>query len=129
MVSCMNKPVNIKYISKDTLLFILEVCRSTAPAEFAGLLRAEDNTIVEVIFLPGTTSSEVSAVLHLYMLPNMRIAGTIHSHPTPDTTPSPADLGLFARTGSCHIIVGAPYSTESWTCYDSTGAKRTLQVR
>ncbi|OYT61745.1 metal-dependent protease of the PAD1/JAB1 superfamily [Methanosarcinales archaeon ex4572_44] len=118
----------IKNIKRDTLSFILEVSKSTAPREFAGLLRAEKETIVEVLFLPGTTSSEVSAVLHLYMLPNMRIAGTVHSHPTPNTNPSHADLQLFARTGNCHIIVGAPYTTNSWTCYNTDGTPRELKI-
>ncbi|CAD7768285.1 putative metalloprotease [Candidatus Methanoperedenaceae archaeon GB50] len=118
----------VKKIERDALSFILEVSKSTAPREFAGLLRAEKDTIVEVLFLPGTTSSEVLAVLHLYMLPNMRIAGTVHSHPTSRREPSQADLQLFARTGNCHIIVGAPYTLNSWTCYDKNGTPRKLEV-
>jgi proteasome lid subunit RPN8/RPN11 len=120
--------LNIQGISHNTLKFILEVSRSSAPREFAGLLQAENNIITEVIILPGTISSEVSAVLHLYMLPNMPIAGTVHSHPTPNTTPSQADLELFTHTGNCHIITGAPYTLDSWKCYDSSGRPRQLQV-
>lgn len=115
-------------IREEALNFILEVSKSTAPLEFAGLLRAEGDTIIEVIFLPGTTSTQVSAVLHLYMLPNLRIAGTVHSHPTPDTTPSQADLELFAHTGNTHIITGAPYTVNSWACYDASGTPRELEV-
>jgi len=118
----------IKNIKRDTLNFILEVSKSTVPREFAGLLRAEKETIIEVLILPGTTSTEVSAVLHLYMLPNMRITGTVHSHPTPNIKPSQADLQLFVRTGNCHIIVGAPYTTNSWACYNKNGTKHELKI-
>ncbi|MCK4812073.1 MAG: Mov34/MPN/PAD-1 family protein, partial [Methanosarcinales archaeon] len=110
------------------LTFILEVSRSTAPNEFAGLLRADDRVITEVIVLPGTESSEVSAVMRLYMLPTISIAGSVHSHPTPNVSPSGADLSLFLRTGNCHIIAGFPYNEKSWRCYDASGQKRVLPV-
>jgi proteasome lid subunit RPN8/RPN11 len=118
----------IKGIARDTLTFILEVSRSTAPNEFAGLLRADDMVITEVIVLPGTESSEVSAIMRLYMLPTIAIAGSVHSHPTPNVSPSGADLSLFLRTGNCHIIAGFPYNEKSWRCYDASGQKRVLPV-
>ncbi len=118
----------IKGIARDTLTFILEVSKSTAPNEFAGLLRADGGVITEVIVLPGTESSEVSAVMHLYMLPTISIAGSVHSHPTPNVSPSGADLSLFLRTGNCHIIAGFPYNEKSWRCYDASGQKRVLPV-
>ena len=118
----------IKGIARETLKFILEVSKSTAPNEFAGLLRADDGIITEVIVLPGTESSEVSAVMHLYMLPMISVAGSVHSHPTPNVNPSSADLSLFLRTGKCHLIVGFPYNEKSWRCYDANGRRRGLPV-
>lgn len=118
----------IKGIAHDTLTFILEVSKSTAPNEFAGLLRAENGIITEVLVLPGTTSSEVSAVMHLFMLPVISIAGSVHSHPTPNARPSMHDLSMFVRTGNCHIIVGFPYTEDSWRCYDVNGERRELSV-
>ncbi|NOQ33810.1 MAG: metal-dependent protease of the PAD1/JAB1 superfamily [Methanosarcinales archaeon] len=118
----------IRGIARETLEFILEVSKSTAPNEFAGLLRAEDGIITEVVVLPGTESSEVSAVMHIYMLPMISVAGSVHSHPTPNTRPSQHDLSLFTRTGNCHIIAGFPYNEHSWTCYDAYGARRKLPV-
>ncbi len=118
----------IKGIARDTLTFILEVSKSTAPNEFAGLLRADDGVVTEVIVLPGTESSEVSAVMRMYMLPTISIAGSVHSHPTPNVNPSRADLSLFLRTGDCNIIVGFPYDEKSWRCYDASGRKRKLPV-
>jgi proteasome lid subunit RPN8/RPN11 len=118
----------IKGIAKSTLDFILEVSKSSAPREFAGLLRAEDGVIKDVIFLPGTESSQVSATIRLFMMPNISIAGSVHSHPTSNTNPSRADLALFARVGGHNIIAGAPYDMRSWRCYDLNGHSIVLNV-
>ena len=52
--------------------------------EFAGLLQAEEDIITEVLILPGTESSRMSALIRLYMLPNMQVVGSAHSHPSSD---------------------------------------------
>ncbi|MHC1597684.1 MAG: Mov34/MPN/PAD-1 family protein [Methermicoccaceae archaeon] len=115
-------------IEKDALEFILAASRSSHPREFAALLSAEKGVITECILVPGTVSSEVSAVLQLYMLPNIGYAGSVHSHPVPDASPSEEDLALFSRTGSVHIIVAFPYTHDSWRCYDRGGRPRELEV-
>jgi proteasome lid subunit RPN8/RPN11 len=120
--------MQIKGIARDTLNFILEASKSMAPDEFAGLLQEKDGVITEVIILPGTESSDTSAVLRLYMMPNIKAVGSVHSHPGQNRTPSQADLQLFSRTGNYHIIVGRPYDRQSWTCYDREGNVRELQV-
>lgn len=115
-------------IAKETLEFILEVCKSSAPVEFAAMLSSHGDVITEVIVVPGTESSDESAVMQLFMLPNIHTVGSVHSHPTSDTTPSDADLELFYRKGIVHIIVGAPYTMKSWTCYDKDGVPIKLEV-
>jgi proteasome lid subunit RPN8/RPN11 len=120
--------MRIKGIASDTLIFILETSKSTAPDEFAGLLQEKDGIITEVLILPGTESSEQNAVIKLFMMPNIKAVGSIHSHPGPNREPSKADLHMFSKTGNCHIIVGYPYDIQSWTCYDSEGNVRELQV-
>lgn len=120
--------MQIKGIARDTLNFILEASKSMAPEEFAGLLQEKDGIITEVLILPGTESSDTSAVLRLYMMPNVKSAGSVHSHPGVNRRPSEADLHLFSKTGNCHIIVGRPYDIKSWTCYDREGKVRELQV-
>lgn len=115
-------------IAKDTISFILEVSRSSAPKEFAGLLLAEGDVITEVIIVPGTESSDESAVMQLFMLPNVHTIGTVHSHPTANRRPSKADLELFGRQGKYHIIAAAPYDTSSWTCYNNKGQSIRLEV-
>lgn len=113
--------MQIKGIARDTLNFILEASRSMAPEEFAGLLQEKDGIITEVLILPGTESSDSNAVLRLYMMPNIKAAGSVHSHPGPNRDPSQADLHLFSKTGNYHIIVGRPYNNQSWTCYNREG--------
>jgi len=120
--------MQIKGIASDTLNFILEASKSMAPEEFAGLLQENNGIITEVFVLPGTYSSEQNAVIKLFMMPNVNAAGSIHSHPGPNRKPSQADLHLFSKTGTCHIIVGYPYDRQSWTCYDKEGTIRELQV-
>jgi proteasome lid subunit RPN8/RPN11 len=115
-------------IAKDTILFILEVSRSSAPNEFAGMLQVHDDIITDVVIVPGTESSDESAVMQLFMLPNISMVGTVHSHPSGNRRPSAADLELFDRKGMYHIIVGPPYDISSWTCYDNKGEMVMLEV-
>lgn len=120
--------MQIKGIARDTLDFILEASKSMAPLEFAGLLQEKDGIITEVLILPGTESSDTNAILRLYMMPNVKAVGSVHSHPGPNRSPSQADLRLFSRTGNYHIIVGRPYNRQSWTCYDREGKVTELPV-
>ena len=115
-------------IAHATLEFILKVSESSAPQEFAGLLRAEKGIISDIIILPGTESSDRNAVIKLFMMPNISSVGSVHSHPGPNINPSKADLRLFGKTGSHHIIVGAPYDENSWQCYDADGQVQELPV-
>ena len=110
------------------LQFILEASRSSMPEEFAGLLQAEGDIITEVLILPGTESSRMSALIRLYMLPNMQVAGSVHSHPSSDIRPSKPDILFFSRTGDYHIIAGPPFDMESWACYNAEGEVRRLPV-
>jgi proteasome lid subunit RPN8/RPN11 len=120
--------MHIKGIARDTLNFILEASKSMAPEEFAGLLQEKDGIITEILILPGTESSDTNAVFRLYMMPNIKAVGSVHSHPGPNRSPSQADLHLFSKTGNYHIIVGRPYNKQSWTCYDREGKVIELPV-
>jgi proteasome lid subunit RPN8/RPN11 len=111
----------VKGIAKDTLEFILEASKNTAPNEFAGLLQEEKGIITDVLILPGTESSNQNAVMKLFMMPNIKSAGSVHSHPGPSARPSKEDLRLFSKTGNWHIIVAFPYDEKSWVCYGRDG--------
>jgi len=124
----MKKKVEVRGIARDTLAFILEASKSSYPEEFAGLLEAKDGVITDVLLLPGTESSETSAVLKLFMMPNISAVGSVHSHPSSVVRPSQADLHMFSKTGTHHIIVGHPYGRNNWKCYDGSGQPIRLEV-
>lgn len=115
-------------IARDTLKFILEVSKSSAPLEFAGMLSAKDDIITDVVLVPGTEASDESAVMELFMLPNIPTVGTVHSHPSGDNTPSSVDLELFDKKGQYHIIAAEPYDDSSWRCYNNKGEPVSLEV-
>lgn len=119
----------IRGIDREALGFILGASRSSHPREFAGILRAKDGIIKEVLLLPGTLSSRESAVLRLHMMPiDPSACGSVHSHPSPSPAPSGPDLGLFAKFGRVHLIVAAPYDESSWRAYDHRGNEIHLEV-
>ena len=118
-------------IARETLDFILEVSKSSHPREFFGLLCAEGDLITEVVFLPGTISSEKSAVIRREMIPmGLRSVGSVHSHPSAGSLrPSEQDLRIFPRMGEYHLITCYPYEEQDWKCYNARGDERELRVR
>jgi proteasome lid subunit RPN8/RPN11 len=119
----------IRGIERGALDFIFEASRASHPHEFAGILRAKDGIIKEILLLPGTVSSDESALLRLHMLPiDPSACGSVHSHPSPYPIPSGADLGLFAKFGRVHLIVASPYDDWSWRAYDHHGNEIHLDV-
>ncbi len=116
-------------ITSRVMEMILAASRDTHPREFACMLRAIDGIITEIVLVPGTISSQRSAILRLHMMPiDFSIAGSAHSHPTPNAIPSDADLSLFSKSGQVHIIVGYPYTMNSWKAYSRDGREISLHV-
>ena len=123
------KMKQLSYIDRETLRFILEASRSSHPQEFVGVLRAAGDVIKEVLLLPGTLSSDESAVLRLHMLPiDPSACGTVHSHPSSNASPSGEDLALFAKFGYAHIVVAFPHDERSWKAYNHRGEEIMLEV-
>jgi len=116
-------------IEREVLEFILNVSRSRSPQEFAGVLRAKNGVITEVLWPPETISSGRSAVMKLHMLPiDPSACGTVHSHPSGSASPSQEDLMLFAKYGRVHIIVAEPFNEHSWRAYDHRGNEIKLKI-
>ncbi|MDY6774621.1 MAG: Mov34/MPN/PAD-1 family protein [Halobacteria archaeon] len=132
---------NVLGIADETVEFILATCRDTHPNEFLGLLSTtqarrlgidrDGLVITDVVVVPGTESGEAIATMRDEMIPtptNASTVGTVHSHPTGNTIPSQQDLATFSKKGNYHIIVGHPYTRNSWACYDDRGIEREIDV-
>lgn len=125
---------NVKFIRKSCLEMALEAARGTdaedAPAEFACLLSVVDDTIEELVLLPGTIAGDEHAIFDLTMAPpDKNVRGSLHSHPDTHPYPSDADLELFGDNGEIHLILCRPYGLENWRAYDHKGIPTSLEIR
>lgn len=118
------------HLRKEALEFILGVSRSLYPREFIGFLRAEGNTITEVLVVPGSIYGRGFASSDTYMIPiDKSIVGSVHSHPGSSNMPSRGDLHLFNKKGGVNLIVKYPYeSIMDVVAYDSVGKKVEIEV-
>ena len=125
-------------IAEGALSFARSAAEDTHPNEYMGLLRGEDardlgldrdgTVITDVLIIPGTTSSPVSATVRSDMVPTgARSIGSLHSHPNGVLRPSEQDIQTFGN-GSVHIILGAPYGPDDWRAFDRSGDPRELDV-
>lgn len=106
-------------IQESTLDFILEACRKMYPNEFLGLLRANNDVIVEVLVIPGSKFEHTSSLLRRDMVPlDPTIVGSVHSHPG-KPIPSKADLAFFSKFGKIHMIVGYPFTRKDISVFGS----------
>jgi len=116
-------------IRRDVLEMVFEAAKASHPHEFGGTLRAEGDTVTELILVPATIGGERHALLPLYNLPvDPSIIGTVHSHPSPYAIPSDADLSLFRYFGHTHVIVANPYRHGTWRAYDHGGREIELEI-
>ncbi|MBI2077336.1 MAG: Mov34/MPN/PAD-1 family protein [Euryarchaeota archaeon] len=123
------KPFWVTKVRRDVVRLFCETAKASHPHEFGGLLRAHQGVLTEIVILPGTVSGDTSAIFQLHMLPiDFTVKGTVHSHPIPNATPSGADLDLFRRFGTTHIIVAQPYTERSWRAYNARGESIALDV-
>ena len=120
---------DVRAITLKVLELMFAAAKDTHPNEFACVLRAQDGIITEILLVPGTESGGTSAILRLHMLPiDFSVVGSAHSHPTPNAIPSEADLHLFSKFGPLHIIIGYPYSLDTWKAYTRDGSEIKLEV-
>ncbi len=119
-------------ISIELLDAIFESGRRLFPKESILLLRGKKTKdsieVTELIVPPLANYGHGFASVPLHMLPiDFSIVGTVHSHPSGDTTPSIQDRNHFF--GSILMIVGFPFADEkNVAIYNSTGEKLTLCV-
>lgn len=121
--------MQIRGIRMELLDLLLEMGKDRHPYEFVGVIMEDDGLLHEIFLLPGTVSNEQSASLVYDMMPlDTHVAGSAHSHPNGNLSPSDADLSFFPRIGRYHLIVGYPYSRDDWRCYRADGQPCALEV-
>ena len=114
-------------IERKVLESILELCRTT-PHEIGGLLLGK-KIINDYVLVPGRFG-DYSIYIRFDQLPLYPdLAGTFHSHPGRNSSPSKEDLNFFGKLGRNHLIIAYPYNLNSFTAYDSKGNKIELHVK
>jgi len=113
------------HMEREVLDGIMDIAQESHPREFVALLEGKiKDDILKVdglVFLPSEASHE-GAVMQIFMRPLLTTTvGSVHSHPTPNASPSPADLQFFAKNGFFHLIIGFPYDELSIQAYDGFG--------
>jgi len=119
-------------ISQTLIEAILESAKALYPKETILLLRGEKSKdmikITDLIVPPLATYGQGFANIPTHMLPiDFSIVGTLHSHPSGNLTPSPADLNHF--WGKILMIVGFPFADDrNVAAYNHKGEKLTLKI-
>ena len=122
-------PRRVDGIARKTLRMILEASRETHPNEFGAILKAEAGVIHELMLIPGTISGNRHMILQIHMMPaDFSIVGTVHSHPNGIYAPSAEDLHFFNSFGGIHLIVGSPYTEDTWAAWRYTGERVPLRI-
>ncbi len=84
--------------------------------------------ISELVVPPLVTYGYGFANIPTYLLPmDFSIVGTVHSHPSGNLSPSPADLNNFL--GRILMIVAYPYKNSEYAAvYNCKGEKLTFKI-
>lgn len=110
-------------IKRNVLESVLEASSNLFPNEFFCLLGGErkKKIIDEFVMIPAEYMRDSVAIKHWLMPLDLRIIGSVHSHPRGIPRPSPQDLRNFAKFGEIHLITFPPFSLQSFHAFDSRG--------
>jgi proteasome lid subunit RPN8/RPN11 len=117
-------------IQKEVADSIIEAARNSYPDEFIAMLGGVrgEKVIDELIIVPAVYG-EGFTMIYSHLVPfDVRMLGTVHSHPSPANYPSNQDLATFERMGEIHIIIGHPYTYETIRAFDRNGKDVKLAV-
>lgn len=111
-------------LKNDVANFITLLAKDIHPKEMYLLLRGKiinkDVLIEEALIPPLPTFGRGFSGFPLSMLPiNLRVLGTVHSHPSGYPRPSVTDLNHMI--GKVMLIVSFPYRVEDIYAYNSKG--------
>ena len=122
--------MHTKAIRKSVLSLLLQIGKDSFPNEFLAQLLHANGIIDDIVIIPGTITTPVSAYVRDDVRPLMlNLAGTAHSHPNGVIRPSSTDIRSFAKFGGqCHLILGPPFTFDSWRAFYADGSVRALDI-
>lgn len=103
---------------------IIDFAKSNYPKEFIALLSGEvkDSTLnINSLIYQPFSGSKRSSSMKINLPAFSKVVGSVHSHPSQNSTPSVADLQFFNKNGIIHLIIHYPYREVDISCYDLQG--------
>jgi proteasome lid subunit RPN8/RPN11 len=101
-------------LQPNTLAAMRALALETHPKEAFGILRGShkgSTLVVDTVSFQPFTNTRRSATARIDVYALNDLVGTFHSHPSPDGTPSTADMHLFSKHPGVHCIIAYPYRT------------------
>lgn len=122
---------NLVVIRQEVIENLREFAKANHPREFSAFLGGEiqdKKLIITRLLYQEFHSNENSAIIkqNLPLLSGM--IGTVHSHPSPNNSPSLTDYRGFSKQGQVHGILAYPYTEKSFALYDSRGKKVNFKI-
>ena len=103
-------------ITKKLFKNLAGLAKNAVPNEIGGILLGKE-IADDFILFPGEFSNHYIK-MNLFNIPIYTNAlGTFHSHPIGPLKPSQADLNMFSKIGSFHIIL----NSKDYRCYNNSG--------
>ncbi|MFH1752127.1 MAG: Mov34/MPN/PAD-1 family protein [archaeon] len=116
-------------IKRNLTESIFLASKNTLPNEFFGLISGKDETLKELVLIPGTVMSQHYSLFYPHLLPvDFSLKGTIHSHTGYSNLPSNADLRTFSRYGKINFIVCKPFNLNSLKAFNLKGIETEFEV-
>lgn len=117
-------------IKAATLFSVLDAAKNTYPNEFMAMLASsgKNNLIDEFVIIPAVYGKQ-HVIFQPYLMPvDSTIIGSIHSHPSPNNSPSREDIKSFAMMGKIHLITAFPFNLSTTKAYDKNGKPQKIGV-
>lgn len=119
-----------RYITIELLEQIIEAAKRGHPNEFGALIHG-DPVMDRLEFVLDSARGSDTFMFSLYSRYSgdyIYADGSVHSHPSGAAIPSKADLSFFGKFPNVNIIIGYPYTLDSWAAYDRNGNRLKVGV-
>jgi len=118
-------------LKREVLLDIIDFANANHPREFVAVLEGrviDETLVIEGLLYQPYHSSNGAAVMRQDLPLTTNAIGTVHSHPSPNNSPSAQDIRLFSKSGLVHMIIGYPFTEQAIACYDLNGKPLEFEI-